>query len=134
MKTYLLICLTLFREYIDNLNYVDKKIEEVVQMTETYFGPGTTSYIFTSDHGMTDWGSHGSGSSDETKTPFVAWGAGLKVNPQSKDIEQADITPLISALLGIPIPVNNEVRLTFFINNHKNSIENIESYLCQIKI
>lgn len=86
-------------------------IEKVVQSTETFFEPGTTSYLFTSDHGMTDWGSHGSGSTDETETPFVGWGAGFNIDPIRKNIEQVDIAPLVSSLIGIPIPVNNEVKI-----------------------
>ncbi|XP_011503947.1 PREDICTED: GPI ethanolamine phosphate transferase 1-like [Ceratosolen solmsi marchali] len=60
---------------------------------------------------MTDWGSHGSGSTDETETPFVAWGAGITNDSHLYHIEQTDITPLISTLIGIPIPINNEVTL-----------------------
>lgn len=71
-------------------------------------------------------GSHGEGSIQETETPYVAWGAGiskpqmaLKNNntPQTWnlqyleriDINQADLAPLMSILLGIPIPVNSVV-------------------------
>ncbi|KOC64725.1 GPI ethanolamine phosphate transferase 1 [Habropoda laboriosa] len=96
------------REYVDNMNYVDRKIEEVVQMTENIFEDNGTAYIFTADHGMTDWGSHGSGSTDETETPLIVWGAGVNVFNILQNIEQVDITPLISSLIGAPIPVNNE--------------------------
>ncbi|CAK9808629.1 GPI ethanolamine phosphate transferase 1 [Anthophora plagiata] len=96
------------REYIDNMNYVDRRIEEVVQMTENIFGDNGTAYIFTADHGMTDWGSHGSGSTDETETPLIAWGAGINAFNIRHNIEQVDITPLISSLIGAPIPINSE--------------------------
>ncbi|XP_015584903.1 GPI ethanolamine phosphate transferase 1 isoform X2 [Cephus cinctus] len=95
-------------EYLDNMKYVDQQIKEVVSKTEAFFGDNHTAYLFTADHGMTDWGSHGSGSKDETETPLVVWGAGIKNLKSRQNIEQADITPLISSLLGIPIPVNNE--------------------------
>lgn len=91
------------------MNYVDRKIEEVVQMTENFFGDNGTAYIFTADHGMTDWGSHGSGSADETETPLIIWGAGINTFNFRQNIEQVDITPLISTLIGAPIPINNEV-------------------------
>ncbi|KAK9294452.1 hypothetical protein QLX08_010915 [Tetragonisca angustula] len=96
------------KEYVENMNYVDRKIEEVVQMTENFFGDNDTTYIFTSDHGMTDWGSHGSGSTDETETPLIVWGAGINAFNFRQNVEQVDITPLISALIGAPIPINNE--------------------------
>ncbi|XP_043254750.1 GPI ethanolamine phosphate transferase 1-like isoform X2 [Colletes gigas] len=96
------------REYVDNMNYVDHKIEEVVQMTENFFGDNATAYVFTTDHGMTDWGSHGSGSTDETETPLIVWGAGINASNSRRDVEQVDITPLISTLIGIPIPSNSE--------------------------
>lgn len=96
------------REYVENMNYVDRKIKEVVSATEHFFGRDTTAYVFTSDHGMTDWGSHGSGLPSETETPLVAWGAGVKSSGFRQDVEQASITPLIASLIGIPIPINNE--------------------------
>lgn len=91
------------------MNYVDRKIKEVVQLTENFFGDNSTAYIFTSDHGMTDWGSHGSGSADETETPLIVWGAGINTFNFRQNIEQIDITPLISTLIGASIPINNEV-------------------------
>ena len=89
--------------------YVDQEIRKVVERTESFFEKDTTAYIFASDHGMTDWGSHGSGSADETETAFVAWGAGLSNKPHFYNIQQIDLTALISTLIGIPVPVNNEV-------------------------
>lgn len=91
------------------MNYVDQRIEEAVNMTERFFGKDTTAYVFTSDHGMTDWGSHGSGLPTETETPLIVWGAGVKSSGFRQDVEQASITPLIASLIGIPIPINNEV-------------------------
>ncbi|EFN65621.1 GPI ethanolamine phosphate transferase 1 [Camponotus floridanus] len=109
------------REYIENMNYVDMRIEEIVNMTENFFGKDTTTYVFTADHGMTDWGSHGSGLPYETETPLIVWGAGIKSGFR-QDIEQASIAPLIASLIGIPIPVNNEGALPwqyFDINYQK---------------
>ncbi|KAL6264062.1 hypothetical protein P5V15_004141 [Pogonomyrmex californicus] len=96
------------REYVENMNYVDQRIEEVVNMTEYIFGKDTTAYVFTADHGMTNWGSHGSGLPSETETPLIVWGAGVKSSGFRQDVEQASITPLIASLIGIPIPTNNE--------------------------
>ena len=117
-------------DVINNLALVDREIKRVVAVIDSYFGDGKTAYVFTSDHGMTDWGSHGAGLPEETMTPLICWGAGIKVATSSKhskvnfhddysvkwglsryervDVEQADIAPLMTTLIGVPIPVNSE--------------------------
>ena len=119
-------------EYQENIKLVDEGIERMEQLFEDYFHDGQTAYIFTADHGMTDWGSHGAGLPEETMTPLLAWGAGLRgaqqVAPGDEvgagedgwsekwglshlrrcDVNQADIAPLMSVLIGRPIPLNNE--------------------------
>ena len=120
-------------EYQDNVKLVDEGIGRMERLIEEYFNDSQTAYIFTADHGMTDWGSHGAGLADETMTPLLAWGAGLgwpqkvalgaeKVGAGMDswsekwglshltrcDVNQADIAPLISVLIGRPIPLNNE--------------------------
>lgn len=73
-------------------------------------------------------GSHGTGDEHETQTPYVLWGSGVKqietkhtkLDPETNsmsqdhrfDIDQADLTPLISTLLSIPVPVNSIVSIT----------------------
>ncbi|KAJ0059671.1 hypothetical protein NL108_009172 [Boleophthalmus pectinirostris] len=66
------------QEYLNNIALVDTGVSELVSMVEDFFGhDGKTAYVFTSDHGMTNWGSHGAGHPSETLTPLVAWGAGV---------------------------------------------------------
>lgn len=49
--------LYLCREYLDNIGLVDTGVAELVSMVEDFFGhDGRTAYVFTSDHGMTNWG------------------------------------------------------------------------------
>ena len=118
------------QEVIDNLRLVDREVQQMVEIIDSYFGDGNTAYVFTSDHGMTNWGSHGAGLPDETMTPLICWGAGVKVATSSRhskvnyhdsyserwglgryervDVEQADIAPLMSTLIGVPTPVNSE--------------------------
>uniref|UniRef100_A0A182IPJ6 GPI ethanolamine phosphate transferase 1 n=1 Tax=Anopheles atroparvus TaxID=41427 RepID=A0A182IPJ6_ANOAO len=117
--------------FTENLITVDKGIESIVQLLDRATGnDGRTAYIFTSDHGMTDQGSHGSGHPLETETPFLAWGAGFShwkaSDPRGLDerqatdvlaldgnripvhqINQADVAPLMAAVLGISVPKNS---------------------------
>lgn len=72
------------RQYKRNIANVDRIIETVEGMAEEYWRKdGRTAYVFTADHGMTDWGSHGAGLEVETWTPLVAWGAGVRKPMQS---------------------------------------------------
>lgn len=133
------------KEVIDNLKYVDSEIKKMVDMIESYYGDNETAYVFTSDHGMTDWGSHGAGLPEETMTPLICWGAGVK-HPRSNtyaeqvyhdgwsekwgleriervDVEQADIAPLMTTLFGGAIPVNSEgVVPTGYIHYNKGFV------------
>uniref|UniRef100_A0A8C8XP83 GPI ethanolamine phosphate transferase 1 n=1 Tax=Panthera leo TaxID=9689 RepID=A0A8C8XP83_PANLE len=78
------------REYKDNIKLVDAGMKEMVSILEHFYGnDGKTAFIFTSDHGMTDWGSHGAGHPSETLTPFVTWGAGIKY-PQKVSAQKFD--------------------------------------------
>ena len=45
------------RQYLDNIKVVDKGIEHITDMFEDFFNKdGKTAYVFTADHGMTNWG------------------------------------------------------------------------------
>ncbi|XP_008305676.1 GPI ethanolamine phosphate transferase 1 [Cynoglossus semilaevis] len=128
------------KEYLDNIGLVDAGVAELVSLVEDFFGhDGQTTYVFTSDHGMTNWGSHGAGHPSETLTPLVVWGAGVNnavkvTEPQQftdrslqdwklehirrVDVNQADIAPLMSSLIGVPIPVNSVgVLPLLYLNN-----------------
>ncbi|KYB29869.1 GPI ethanolamine phosphate transferase 1 [Tribolium castaneum] len=98
-------------EYKKNIRFVDENIVKIEHLFETIFPDKSTSYVFTADHGMTNWGSHGSGSDHETTTPLIAWGAGIKIEKKRKDVQQIDIAPLLSALIGINYPINSLGRL-----------------------
>ncbi|KAF9914854.1 Glycosyl phosphatidyl inositol anchor synthesis, partial [Lobosporangium transversale] len=113
--------------YLNNIKIVDQGIKRVTeQLKEFYNDDGKTAYVFTADHGMGNRGVHGDGHPDNTRTPIIAWGAGIrkpnKANPQGhdefsadwhlneysrNDVKQADIAPLMAALIGINYPVNS---------------------------
>ncbi|XP_060134011.1 GPI ethanolamine phosphate transferase 1 isoform X3 [Zootoca vivipara] len=127
------------REYKNNIRKVDEGVKEIVSMVEDFYGnDGSTAFILTSDHGMTDWGVHGAGHPSETLTPLVAWGAGInspqKVTSQQyedtflkdwkletlkrQDVNQADIAPLMASLIGVPFPLNSVGSLPLeYLNN-----------------
>ncbi|XP_032816660.2 GPI ethanolamine phosphate transferase 1 isoform X1 [Petromyzon marinus] len=136
------------REYLDNIASVDHGIGEIVSIIEDYFGNDKkTAYVFTSDHGMTDWGSHGAGHLSETLTPLIAWGAGVnRPHPPGgqihtdtysqdwglghlnrMDVNQADVAPLMTSLLGIPFPLNSVgvLPLGYLNNSELFKAENI---------
>ncbi|XP_068092856.1 GPI ethanolamine phosphate transferase 1 isoform X2 [Hyperolius riggenbachi] len=113
-------------EYKENLKKVDEGVREIETLIEEFYGnDDKTAFILTSDHGMTDWGSHGSGHPSETLTPLVAWGAGINYPRHNQmqhdalskewnlesfernDVNQADVAPLMAALIGVPYPMNS---------------------------
>ncbi|KAJ8971288.1 hypothetical protein NQ314_000765 [Rhamnusium bicolor] len=114
------------KEYINNIKLVDEIVRNTTELFETTFNDQSTAYVFTSDHGMTDWGSHGSGSRHETEVPIIAWGAGIRANNQRQDINQIDIAPLLSSLIGINIPINSLgiVPITF-LNLNEDELSNV---------
>ncbi|KAI6654690.1 hypothetical protein LOD99_2569 [Oopsacas minuta] len=112
-------------QYLNNIAVVDQGVKRVVRLFEDFYEDNSTAYVYTSDHGMTNWGSHGAGHPHETLTPLVCWGAGIRpplvpltelylhvdrdgVSLEGRiDVNQADITPLMSVLIGLPFPVNS---------------------------
>ena len=124
------------KEYLHNIQIVDRGIEKVCKVIEDFYGDGQTAFVFTADHGMSDWGSHGDGHPDNTRTPLVAWGAGVSkpyVAAKGKalghedgfssdwgfdhiarhDVAQADIAALMAYLVGLEFPVNSVGELPF---------------------
>uniref|UniRef100_A0A8D2L0R6 GPI ethanolamine phosphate transferase 1 n=1 Tax=Varanus komodoensis TaxID=61221 RepID=A0A8D2L0R6_VARKO len=99
------------REYKNNIRIVDEGIKQIVSMIEDFYGKdGRTAFILTSDHGMTDWGTHGASHPTETLTPLVAWGAGINY-PQRiafQEFEDGFLkAPLMASLIGVPFPLNS---------------------------
>ncbi|KAJ3844651.1 Phosphatidylinositolglycan class N-domain-containing protein [Lentinula raphanica] len=120
-------------EYMRNVQTVDHIVREVEALFEEYYGhDGETSFIFTADHGMSVIGNHGDGHPDNTRTPYIVWGKGIRGPLQDegfsshdgysqgwnlrstsnkllyrRDIDQADLAPFMSTLLGINWPVNS---------------------------
>ena len=118
------------KEYLHNIKIVDKGVQDITRLIEDFYDDGKTAFVFTADHGMSDWGSHGDGHPDNTRTPLIAWGSGVAkpktrksgVAPghqdgfssdwgldsvQRHDVAQADVAALMAYLAGLEFPVNS---------------------------
>ena len=52
-----IVFVSVSRQYLQNIRVVDRGIERMTSMFEAAFdNDGQTAYVFTSDHGMTNWG------------------------------------------------------------------------------
>lgn len=136
------------KEYLHNIKVVDRGIEEITKLIDDFYGDGKTAFVFTADHGMTDWGSHGDGHPDNTRTPLIVWGSGVaKPNViesgtalghedgfsadwgldhvQRHDVSQADIAALMAYLAGLEFPVNSvgELPLSYIAGDLKEKAE-----------
>jgi phosphatidylinositol glycan class N len=126
------------KEYLHNIKVVDQGVKEITELIDEFYNDGKTAYVFTADHGMSDWGSHGDGHPDNTRTPLVAWGSGVAKpvtksrgiaaghedgfsadwgfnHVQRNDVDQADVAALMAYLAGLAFPVNSvgELPLAF---------------------
>jgi GPI ethanolamine phosphate transferase 1 len=126
------------REYLHNIKIVDQGVKEITSLIDDFYGDDDTAYVFTADHGMSDGGMHGDGHPDNTRTPLIAWGAGVAKprtvpggkaaghedgfshdwhldHVQRNDVRQADIATLMAYLAGLEYPVNSvgEIPLSY---------------------
>ncbi|CAI8495222.1 unnamed protein product [Pichia kudriavzevii] len=141
-------------EYYDNIRYTDSEIEKLVKRVNEFFNDEETAFVFTADHGMSDFGSHGDGHPNNTRTPLICWGKGCRkpvyIDPSSNeylndvferkemenwgldhikrhDVKQADISLLMSYLIGANYPVNSvgELPLDFIDDMESNKIKGL---------
>uniref|UniRef100_A0A671TVQ8 GPI ethanolamine phosphate transferase 1 n=1 Tax=Sparus aurata TaxID=8175 RepID=A0A671TVQ8_SPAAU len=137
------------QEYLENIALVDTGVAELVSVVEEFFGyDGRTAYVFTSDHGMTNWGSHGAGHPSETLTPLVVWGAGVQSAHRVTEAQPyndvylqgaelvllADIAPLMASLIGVPIPVNSVGVLPLLYLNNSEQFKAESMYANAIQV
>ncbi|KZL72350.1 phosphatidylinositolglycan class N [Colletotrichum tofieldiae] len=117
------------KEYLHNIKVVDQGVKEITALIEKFYADDRTAFVFTADHGMSDWGSHGDGHPNNTRTPLITWGSGIappvltsdSVAPghdeyssdwhldsvKRHDVAQADIAALMAYLIGVEFPANS---------------------------
>lgn len=143
------------KEYLHNIKIVDQGVREITELVESFYGDSQTSFVFTADHGMSDWGSHGDGHPDNTRTPLIVWGAGVaqpEIYPDGTapghqdgfssdwalnhvrrhDVDQADVATLMAYLAGLEFPVNSvgQLPLTYLAATPQ---EKADAFLVNVK-
>ena len=136
------------REYLHNIKVVDQGVKEITRLIEDFYADGKTAFVFTADHGMSDWGSHGDGHPDNTRTPLISWGSGVAKpvinntgtalghedgfsadwglsHVRRHDVNQADVAALMAYLVGLEFPVNSvgEIPLSYLTANPREQAE-----------
>ncbi|KAK4176012.1 Phosphatidylinositolglycan class N-domain-containing protein [Triangularia setosa] len=150
------------KEYLHNIKVVDQGVKEISELIEDFYRDDRTAFVFTADHGMSDWGSHGDGHPDNTRTPLISWGSGVakpEVYPgeiapghdeyssdwnldhiRRHDVAQADVAALMAYLVGVEFPANSvgELPLSFLAADLKEkaqaSLVNAQGILEQYRV
>ncbi|KAK3334247.1 LOW QUALITY PROTEIN: GPI ethanolamine phosphate transferase 1 [Neurospora tetraspora] len=150
------------KEYLNNIKIVDQGVKEVAELFRDFYRDDRTAFVFTADHGMSDWGSHGDGHPDNTRTPLIVWGSGVakpqlypgEVAPghdeysadwnldhvRRHDVAQADVAALMSYLVGVEFPANSvgELPLSYLAADIKEKAEaslvNVQGILEQYRV
>ncbi|KAJ4291868.1 Glycosyl phosphatidyl inositol anchor synthesis [Kalmusia sp. IMI 367209] len=135
-------------QYLHNIQIVDQGVQEITNLIEEFYDDGKTAFVFTADHGMSDWGSHGDGHPDNTRTPLIAWGSGVAApvviksgtahghedgyssdwgmdHIQRHDVAQADVAALMAYLVGLAFPTNSvgELPLSYLDTDPKSKAQ-----------
>ncbi|KAF5009179.1 hypothetical protein FDECE_4580 [Fusarium decemcellulare] len=135
------------KEYLHNIKVVDQGVKEMVELIQNFYADDRTAFVFTADHGMTDWGSHGDGHPNNTRTPLISWGSGVappELHPATvapghdqysadwgldhvrrHDVAQADVAALMAYLIGAEFPANGvgQLPLNFLSASTKEKAE-----------
>lgn len=135
-------------QYLHNIQIVDRGVQQITKLIDDFYADDQTAFVFTADHGMSDWGSHGDGNPDNTRTPLIVWGAGVAKpvktvgkkadghedgfshdwnldHIQRNDVDQADVAALMAYLVGLDFPTNSVgvLPLTYLDKSDKEKAE-----------
>lgn len=87
-------------QYREAAAKIDGYISEILQ----HLNLSESVIIITSDHGHRDEGGHGGGEREVVETPLIIAGSHVR-NAILGTVNQTDIAPTISVILGMPIPL-----------------------------
>lgn len=115
------------------LREMDEVIDTVYRSLTKLQGEGLPNLLIVcGDHGMSDQGSHGGASYSETRVPL----AFLSTQHRSStggvvesEVDQIDLVPTLSELLGLPIPSNNLGHLLMDMVQEQGAEEQLASLL-----
>jgi hypothetical protein len=91
--------------YKERLRELDRELEDLFSSV-----PDDWTVLLTSDHGLTNYGGHALGTGAAAEEVYLfAKGPGIAL-PGVLDsaIDQRDISPLLSSLLGLPLPTSSD--------------------------
>ncbi|MCX8173084.1 MAG: alkaline phosphatase family protein [Thermoplasmata archaeon] len=110
-------------EYLFRAKEIDGYIKEIASMLDW----NTTTLIVTSDHGHRDAGGHGGEEILSLKSFAVFFGKGIK--KAKGEVNQIDICPTISNLLGVKIPSLAQGKIIFECLNQGQENQAVYAYL-----
>ncbi|MEM3396105.1 MAG: alkaline phosphatase family protein [Thermoplasmata archaeon] len=109
--------------YLSRAREIDSYIKEIAGMLDW----NTTTLIVTSDHGHRDVGGHGGEEASSRKSFAVFYGKGIR--KVRGEIDQIDICPTISNLLGLKIPSSAQGRILFECLDQSQENRAVYAYL-----
>ncbi|CAI0646426.1 unnamed protein product [Colletotrichum noveboracense] len=135
------------KEYLRNIQVVDQGVQKITELIDGFYADDRTAFVFTADHGMSDWGSHGDGHPNNTRTPLITWGSGIAPpvlasnatapghdeyssdwhldHVKRHDVAQADVAALMAYLVGVEFPANSvgEIPLSYVSSSIEDKAE-----------
>ncbi|CAG9117487.1 unnamed protein product [Plutella xylostella] len=89
-------------DFLTTLRFVDEGIKVIEKIINDFYNDdGKTTFLMTSDHGMTDW-------AGVEQIPVLPDDHQEALPFDNRlDINQADLTPLMATAISVPVPVNS---------------------------
>ncbi len=97
----------------DGYRVVTAAVDDCLGQIVSHFDLATTTFAAVSDHGHIDrrgQGGHGGSEPEVIAAPVVLAGAGIRAGGRADGL-LVDLAPTVGALLGLPMPANNQGRV-----------------------